>query len=73
MVKLKIWPTILLKIVLANVKLQNLRSRSAILYRKVKDIKICAAMLGDSPQVALKHYQDEVGVAEIREAAFPGE
>ena len=46
------------------------RSRSAILYKQVKDIKVCAALLGDSPQVALKHYQDEVGVEEIRKAVF---
>lgn len=46
------------------------RSRSALLYRKVGDIKVCAALLGDSPQVALRHYQDEVGVEQIRKAVF---
>lgn len=46
------------------------RSRSVLLYRKVKDIKICAALLGDSEAVALKHYQDAVTMEEVRRAAF---
>lgn len=46
------------------------RSRSQLIYKKVKDIKVAAAMLGHSPQVALRAYQDEVGVDEIRKAVF---
>lgn len=46
------------------------RSRSALLYRKTGNIKICAQLLGHSPQVALKIYQDEVGVEELRKAVF---
>lgn len=46
------------------------RSRSVLLYKKVKDIKICAALLGDSPEVCIKHYQDAVTIEEVRKAAF---
>ena len=46
------------------------RSRSVLLYKKVRDIKVCASLLGDSEAVALKHYQDAVTLDEIRSAAF---
>lgn len=46
------------------------RSRAAILYRKTRDIKICAQLLGHDPSIALKVYQDEVGVEELRRAVF---
>ena len=46
------------------------RSRSVLLYKKVKDIKICAALLGDSPEVCIRHYQDAVTIDAVREAAF---
>ena len=46
------------------------RSRSVLLYKKVKNIKVCAALLGDSEEVALKHYQDAVTIEEVRKAAF---